>query len=285
MPSLSPLEAAALACAALALVCWIASLVTGDVSQVDRLWSIAPPLYVAWFASRAGFADVRLDVMAALTALWGARLTYNFARKGGYRRGGEDYRWPVMRARLGPVLFQVFNATFVAPYQNLLLLLLALPAWAALGRAGVRFGAIDALATAGFAVFLAGETVADEQQWRFQSDKRARRARGAPVDAEFLTTGLFRWSRHPNFFCEQGMWWMIYLFSVGAGAGWINRTIAGAILLTLLFQGSTSLTEQLSLEKYPTYAQYQRTTSRLVPWAPRAARGSPRSPATLRGRR
>jgi steroid 5-alpha reductase family enzyme len=271
MSELSPLHVAALACAALALLCWVASIVTGNVSQVDRLWSIAPPIYVVWFASRAGFRDARLDVMAVLTALWGARLTYNFARKGGYRRGGEDYRWPVMRARLGPVLFQVFNATFVAPYQNVLLLLLALPAWAALRRAGTPFGVLDAVATAAFVVFLAGETIADEQQWRFQSDKQARRARGETVHADFLTMGLFAWSRHPNFFCEQGMWWTIYLFSVAAGAGWLNPTIAGTVLLTLLFQGSTSLTESLSLEKYPSYADYQRTTSRLVPWPRRGS--------------
>jgi steroid 5-alpha reductase family enzyme len=271
MLSVSPLQTAAIACAALALACWVTSVVTGNVSQVDRLWSIAPPLYVAWFAWQARFLDVRLDAMAALTGLWGARLTYNFARKGGYRAGGEDYRWPVMRARLGPVLFQVFNATFVAPYQNLLLLLLALPAWAALRHAGTPFGALDGVATAAFALFLAGETVADEQQWAFQSDKRARKARGEAVRHEFLTTGLFRWSRHPNFFCEQGMWWATYLFSVAAGEGWLNVTIAGPVLLTLLFLGSTSLTESLSLEKYPAYAQYQRTTSRLLPWPPQAS--------------
>ena len=65
------------------------------------------------------------------------------------------------------------------------------------------------------------------------------------------------------------MWWMVYLFSVAAGAGWLNATIAGTVLLTLLFQGSTAMTEGLSLEKYPSYAKYQRTTSRLVPWPPR----------------
>jgi steroid 5-alpha reductase family enzyme len=207
--------------------------------------------------------------MAVLTALWGARLTYNFARKGGYRPGSEDYRWPVLRERMGPVLFQVFNVTFVASYQNLILLLLALPAWAALERKGASLGPLDGAAAAGFLLFLAGETVADEQQWRFQTDKQARKARGEAPRAEFVTTGLFRWSRHPNFFCEQAMWWAIYLFSVAAGAGWLNPTIAGPVLLTLLFQGSTAFTERLSLAKYPAYAEYQRTTSRLLPMPPR----------------
>src|SRR5277367_4063427 len=104
----SPLHTAVIALSALAALCWLTSIVTGNCSQVDRLWSIAPPLYVAWFAAQAGFRDPRLDGMTVLTALWGARLTYNFARKGGYRPGSEDYRWPVLRKRMGPVLFQVF---------------------------------------------------------------------------------------------------------------------------------------------------------------------------------
>jgi steroid 5-alpha reductase family enzyme len=269
MIALSPLQIAGIACAAFAGLCWLGSVITGNYSQVDRLWSIAPPLYVGWFAAQAGFRDPRLDVMFVLTALWGARLTYNFARKGGYRPGSEDYRWPVLRNRLGPVGFQALNATFIAPYQNLLLLLISLPAWAAFERRGTPFGALDALAMVGFLLFLAGETVADQQQWRFQVSKHEKRARGESVTAEFLTEGLFRCSRHPNFFCEQAMWWMVYLFSVAAGAGWLNITIAGPVLLTLLFQGSTAFTEKLSLEKYPAYAEYQRTTSRLVPRPPR----------------
>jgi steroid 5-alpha reductase family enzyme len=269
MTSLSPLQIAELACAALAGLCWLVSIVTGNCSQVDRLWSLAPPLYVGWFAACAGFRDARLDVMAVLTALWGARLTYNFARKGGYRAGSEDYRWPVLRKRLGPAWFQVFNVVFIASYQNVLLFLIALPAWAAFEGRVTPLGPLDALATVGFVLFLAGETIADEQQWRFQGAKHAKSARGALPAEEFLTKGLFAWSRHPNFFCEQAMWWLIYLFAVAAGAGWLNATIGGAVLLTLLFQGSTTFTERISLEKYPAYRAYQRTTSRLLPLPPR----------------
>ena len=92
MTSMLPptLHAAALACAALAAACWLLSVVTRNYSWVDRLWSIAPPLYVGWFAAQAGFADARLDLMTALSALWGARLTYNFARKGGYSCPGHS---------------------------------------------------------------------------------------------------------------------------------------------------------------------------------------------------
>ncbi len=64
------------------------------------------------------------------------------------------------------------------------------------------------------------------------------------------------------------MWWTYYVFSIAAGAGWLNWTITGAILLTLLFQGSTGITEKLSARQFPADADYQHSTSRLIPWFP-----------------
>jgi steroid 5-alpha reductase family enzyme len=263
--STDPLVFALGVCAVLAVACWLLSVLSGNYSWVDRLWSIAPVLYTCHFAARAGFGDARLNLMAVLVVLWGVRLTYNFARKGGYRWTGEDYRWPELQRILGPVGFQLLNATFGAPYQNLLLLLITLPAYVAWQARGAPLNGIDALAAAMFLVLLAGETVADEQQWRFQCAKQAAKARGDAVHGEFVTTGLFRYSRHPNFFCEQAMWWAIYGFAVAASGKWLNWSIAGTVLLTLLFQGSTRLTESLSVRKYPAYRDYQRTTPMFVP--------------------
>ncbi|TPX69804.1 hypothetical protein SpCBS45565_g02150 [Spizellomyces sp. 'palustris'] len=96
----------------------------------------------------------------------------------------------------------------------------------------------------------------------------------------YLTTGLFKYSRHPNFFCEIMIWWSIYGFSVAAtipkstglkDLTWsniVNWSIIGPIMLTLLFQGSTSFTEGISAKKYPTYQIYQKATSRLIPMWP-----------------
>lgn len=263
---MDPLHAASLACLGAASLCWLLAVATREYSWVDRLWSILPPAYVAWFASQSQGEDCRLTTMTILAALWGARLTYNFARKGGYAPGGEDYRWIELRRRLPPPVFAVFNLVFIAFVQNVLLLLLALPAWVAVSPTAAPWGPLDTLATLVFLMLLAGETIADQQQWRFQC---AKRARGQAYGPKFLTQGLFRYSRHPNFFCEVSMWWTFYLFSVASGAGWFNVAIAGPLLLTALFHGSTTFTEQLTRAKYPTYADYQRTTSRLVPWFPR----------------
>ena len=120
-----------------------------------------------------------------------------------------------------------------------------------------------------FLGLLAGETIADQQQWNFHQWKRAEAAAGRDPRPRFLQTGLFRYSRHPNFFFEQAQWWVLFAFgAVAAGSLW-QPTVLGAVLLTLLFVGSTRFTESISRSRYPEYAQYQETTSAVIPWVPR----------------
>lgn len=259
-------------CAGFIALSWVLSLVTREYSWTDRLWSITPVVYVGYFALQTEPLSPRLLTMAILVALWGGRLTFNFARKGGYAKGGEDYRWAVLRGKMSPFAFQLFNLGFIAGYQHVLLLLISLPAWVAMKHASTPMGTLDHVAAVGFVLLLVGETVADEQQWRFHVAKRERIAKGGPATPRFLTTGLWSLSRHPNFFCEQAQWWMLYLFGVAACGQWINPSLVGPVLLTLLFLGSTSFTESITLAKYPEYALYQHTTSRQWPWFPRSDR-------------
>jgi len=257
--------------------CWIASLITKDTSWVDRIWSIVPVAYVWVFAAWSGF-DARLVLMAALVTLWGIRLTFNYGRKGGYRPGGEDYRWAVLRGRMAPWQYQLFNLFFISIYQNALILLFCLPAFTAYEAAGTPLGVWDVVLAVAFLGFLAGETVADQQQWTFHRWKAAERAAGRTPEPGFLQTGMFRYSRHPNFFFEQAQWWVFYGFAVAATGVWLHWTIAGAVLLTLLFVGSTIFTESITSSKYPAYADYQRRTSMLVPLPRR--RGADKAPKT-----
>ena len=256
---------------AVAAFCWIASLVSHDHSWVDRLWSIVPVVYVWIFAGAAGFADARLDVMAGVVTLWGARLTFNFARKGGYT-GVEDYRWPVLRARMTKPQFAVFNILFICLYQHALLVLITLPAYTAYENRGTPLGILDFLVAFVFLALLAGETIADQQQWDFQRAKQALLAAGKEPGTRYLRTGLWRFSRHPNFFFEQAQWWAFFFFGVIAAGSVLQWTVAGAALLTGLFIGSTIFTESITKSKYPEYADYQATTSMLVPLPPRRAR-------------
>jgi steroid 5-alpha reductase family enzyme len=264
---MNPLQTVILLAALVVLGVWIASLITHDHSWVDRIWSIVPAVYVWVFAGYAGLADPRLNVMAVLVTLWAARLTFNFARKGGYT-GTEDYRWPILRARMNRWQFEVFNFFFISLYQNVILLLIALPAFTAYENRSTPFGPLDVVIAVVFVGLLAGETVADQQQWNFQ---QAKKAGGADFRPRFLQSGLWRFSRHPNFFFEQAQWWALFFFGAVAAGSVLQWTVIGAVLLTTLFIGSTIFTESITKSKYPEYADYQATTSPIVPWPPRPA--------------
>jgi steroid 5-alpha reductase family enzyme len=268
---MSPLVVILFVAAAVSACCWVASLLTKDTSWVDRIWSIVPVVYVWIVAIAAGLTDARLDVMAALVTLWGARLTFNFARKGGYAgigSGAEDYRWAVLRSRMSPAQFQVFNFFFIVLFQNAVLLLIASPALTAFDHRGTPFGVPDVVLALLFLGFLAGETVADQQQWTFQERKRAQLAAGMEPSPRFAQAGLWRLSRHPNFFFENAQWWTIFAFGAVAAGSMLQWTVIGIVLLLAVFIGSTAFTEAISRSKYPEYAEYQSRTSPVIPWIP-----------------
>jgi len=252
-----------------AAFCFVVGELTGNNSQMDKLWSLLPIAYT-WVIAAKGGMNVRLVVMAVLATLWGIRLTFNFARKGAYKlkfwEGVEDYRWAVVRSGApfnnNRWAWTAFDLGFISIYQNALVLMTTFPALVAMSS-DAPFGWIDWLAAALMLGFIIWETVADEQQWAFQTKKWAMINEGkkleelpAPYNKGFNTTGLWSRSRHPNYFAEQGTWVAFYIFSIGAGAGIINWSIIGALLLIVLFQGSSSLAEEISGSKYPEYTEY-----------------------------
>ena len=250
--------------AGISFATWLTSVITKEYSWVDRIWSIIPIAYMWVFASVDGFADTRLVVMAVLVTLWGARLTFNFARKGGYAKGGEDYRWAILREKMNPIVYQIFNIFFIVIFQNVLLFLITLPALQVSGNA-TAFGLLDFGWAAAFLGFLALEFAADQQQWNFHQAKKAGKANG------FLDKGLFSISRHPNFFAEQAQWWVLYFWGATLTGEFFAYPLIGVVLLSALFAGSLRFTEQISLGKYPDYAKYQKRVSALIPWFARKA--------------
>ena len=265
-------------CGCSTLYCFAVGELTRNNSQMDKLWSLLPEAYM-WICAIRGGMSPRLVVMAALATLWGARLTFNFARKGAYSlkfwSGEEDYRWKVLREkkefrpRWKWLLFDLF---FISIYQNLLVLATTLPALISM-RSEKPLGALDWVAAVLTLGFIALETVADEQQWAFQTKKKQLLASGKqlnelplPYMRGFNTTGLWAHSRHPNYFSEQCIWVSMYVFSIAAGSGVFNWSFIGALLLIVLFIGSSSFGEEISSGKYPLYAEYKRKVSRFVPW-------------------
>jgi steroid 5-alpha reductase family enzyme len=247
---------------------WILSLFTHENSWVDRIWSIIPVVYVWVFAAASGLADARLVLVACLVTLWGARLTFNFTRKGGYAPGGEDYRWAVLRSRMTTVQFGLFNLFFIVIFQNAVIFLMTLPTLT-MYRHSTPLGPWDIVAALVFLGLLIGESVADQQQWNFHAWKAAEKSAGREPDPRFLQSGLFGLSRHPNYFFEIAQWWVVFFFGVIAAASVLQWTVVGAVLLTIVFVGSTRFTEQITKSRYPEYERYQAAVSPIIPWFPR----------------
>ena len=113
------------------------------------------------------------------------------------------------------------------------------------------------------------EYVADQQQWEFQTEKYRRITNGEPLgeyEHGFIRTGLWGIVRHPNYAMEQLVWVLFYLFSVVATEQWLNWSIAGCLLLIILFKGSSDFSEDISAQKYPDYKDYQKKVPRFIPF-------------------
>ena len=260
--------------------CFVVGEITNNNSQVDKLWSLIPIAYV-WVVADYGNYAPRLVIMAVLVTIWGARLTYNFSRHGAFTikfwEGKEDYRWEILRIKpeFQPKWkWTLFNLFFICIYQNILILLFTLPILVAFQFNETPLGVLDYIAAGLMLFFVIYETIADNQHWKFQSKKHDMINKGETLTGDykkgFLDKGLWALSRHPNYFAEQSVWVSFYLFSVAASGQWINWSIAGCLLLLVLFQGSSDFSEEISAGKYPNYKDYQKRVSRFIPWKSKA---------------
>ena len=258
-----------------ALYCFVVGELSGNNSQVDKLWSIVPIIYT-WVVADYGDYAPRLVVMATLATVWGIRLTANFAMKGAYTlkfwAGEEDYRWAELRQK--PEFqprwkWTLFNLFFISGYQNVLILLFTLPTIVALQFKDVPLGPLDYTIAGLMFLFIMYEMVADIQHWNFQSKKWELIKAGKELTSDykkgFLDKGLWAHSRHPNYFAEQAIWVCFYFFSITASGQWLNWSVAGCLLLIILFQGSSNFSEEISARKYPDYTDYQKRVPRFIP--------------------
>lgn len=277
----NPYYNVSLLCLFVSLLVFVVSTITKNYSQVDKLWSIIPFVYT-WMA----VVDQRTLLMAIVATIWGVRLTYNFSRRGGYKwpvwTGDEDYRWKyIQEGHYLPLLknqiaWMLFNLGFISIYQNILLLLIVTPslvAWTVATDDGCTSSELNVLDfTAAFLVlfFVVVESIADNQQYKFQTEKYRKINAKEPLTREyadgFCQSGLFSIVRKPNYAAEQSIWVSYYIFSIAASGKVLNWSIIGVILLILLFQGSGRFTEKLTLMKYPEkYALYQKRVPLYVP--------------------
>jgi steroid 5-alpha reductase family enzyme len=243
----------------LAVAGWLASLPLRDVSIVDSLWPLFFLLGVEVYAVSTDMGP-RGILIVALVAAWALRLCAYLT----WRNWGEpeDRRYREIRGRNEPG-FQWKSLYLIFLLQAVLATLITAPLYAALSSTAP----LSLLDYAGIALFLAGfifETVGDYQLARFKADPANHR--------RVLDTGLWRYTRHPNYFGEAVVWWGLYLIAVGAGGWW---TVFGPLLITFLLlkvSGVTLLEKDIG-ERRPDYRDYVARTNAFLPGPPRPRAG------------
>ena len=237
---------------------WAISLRLKNASMIDIAWGLSFVLmiWVAFALTPHGYLP-RKDLVCALVTIWGLRLSLHI----GVRNWGkpEDFRYAAWREEHGAnwwwvSLFQVFIL------QGCLIWILSAPLLAAQTSG---FPAIltplDWLGTWAWAIGFIFEAVSDFQLTIFKANPSNR--------GKLLTTGLWKFTRHPNYFGEAVLWWGYYLMALAAGAGW---TIFAPILMTFLLtkvSGVAMLERTMKLK--PGYQEYMRNTSAFLPWFPK----------------
>jgi steroid 5-alpha reductase family enzyme len=245
---------------------WFASLATRDASIVDRFWGLGFVL-LAWFylvtSPAAEPESARLILPFAVT-LWGVRLSLHIHLRN--RGQGEDYRYAAMRSHHGS-RFPVVSLFTVFLLQGAILWVVAMPLFAA-ARGGSPFagdstGAARAAFAAGLIVWAIGfafEAIGDSQLARHRADPALR--------GSVLDTGLWAYTRHPNYFGDSVVWWGIWIMAASSGGAWTIFSPAVMMMLLVRISG-VALLEKSMKDRKPGYADYIRRTPAFFPRLPR----------------
>lgn len=243
------------ACTALAFATWLVSLRRRDVSIVDSTWPwliLAPAVVTVLLWPEPGPRSI---VALALGGLWALRLSAHITWR--HRGQPEDHRYQAIRRRNQPH-FEWKSLYLVFGLQAVLAWIVALPLMASVTRPAPW----QLLDVAGIALFLFGfafEAIADTQLELFKADPANR--------GKVMDRGLWRYSRHPNYFGEFCLWWGLWLLAAAAGAWW---TVLSPLLISVLLlkvSGVTLLEGDIA-ERRPGYNEYMRRTSAFVPRRP-----------------
>jgi steroid 5-alpha reductase family enzyme len=263
-PLVQPLLLAMAIISTLMVALWLVGIARRDVSIVDPFWG-AGFVIVAWLACALHWPpSLRSVLLAGLTTVWGLRLALHLV----WRNWGsdEDRRYAAMRARHGQRFWCVSLIT-VFLLQAVILWFVAIPIQVAVAaKTATPLGWLDVAGTALWAVGLLFEAGGDWQLARFKVD---------PANAgRVLDRGLWRFTRHPNYFGDFCVWWGLYLIAAAGGAGW---TVASPLLMTflLLKVSGVTLLESTIADRRPDYSAYVARTNAFFPGPTKASPNTP----------
>lgn len=235
---------------------WVVSVFKRDVSIVDSIWSLVLLGLCATYFLLHEYSTARGTIVLSLTALWAVRLSAYITWRN--RGEPEDARYQAIRRKYSPN-FAIKSLGIVFLLQGFLAWIISLPLLAAV-TASKPLSLLDAAAVTIVLFGFLFESIADAQLAAFRAGNDSRR--------QVLDTGLWRYTRHPNYFGECCIWWGFYLFALAAGGWW---SIVSPLLMTflLLRVSGVALLEKDIRERRPDYADYIKRTNAFVPGFPR----------------
>ena len=243
---------------ALMIVTWLLSLAWHDASIVDPVWPLGF-VVVAWVSRVIGDGnDTRQWLLVAMVSLWGVRLSCYLAWR---KRGApEDFRYQAMRRHYG-ARFGLVSLFTVFALQGVLMWIVSLPAQLGQVRTQPGLGAVAFLGIALWLVGFAFESIGDAQLARFKAD---------PTSAgQVMDRGLWRYTRHPNYFGDACVWWGIALVAAETGIGAVGLIGAAVMSVLLVRVSGVPMLEKSMAKRRPGYPDYVARTSAFIPRPPR----------------
>ena len=238
---------------------WIWSVFIKNVSIVDIFWGLGFVVVNTFYVFMSGELNARKIVILTLVCIWGFRLAIYLAIRNIGK--GEDFRYQEFRQNYGPKRYWWFSYFQTFLLQGILIMIISLP------LLGINYnnsnGNLQILDYLGIIIWIIGftfETVGDFQLSNFKRDPKNK--------GKILHTGLWKYTRHPNYFGDSAVWWAYGIFSIAAGSYW---QAIGAVIMTLLILkiSGVSLLEKTLKETKPQYKEYIQKTSSFIPWFPK----------------
>jgi steroid 5-alpha reductase family enzyme len=245
--------------AAMMLVVWVVHLVIRNAAIADAGWAFGLVLLAWWYASAAGGYHARRWVVSVMVGFWGLRLAIYllFARVLGRPEEGRYVQLRREWRNKVPLRF-----LFFFEFQALVDVFLSLPFLLACMDPHAPLRGSEKLAAGLWLLAISGEALADRQLNGFKKNPENK--------GKTFRSGLWRYSRHPNYFFEWLIWLAYALFAIASPWGWLGLIAPTMILYFFLGASGIPVTERQALEsRGDAYREYQRTTSAFVPWFPR----------------
>jgi len=244
---------------ALMTLLWCISVAKKDAGIADIFWGAGFVILAGYYLIMTSPLEVRSLMVFCLAFVWGIRLSVHIFLRN--RGKGEDYRYKQFRERYGKDSYWWISYFQVFMLQGLLMWLVSAPLLGAMANSrNSSLNLLDLAALLTWAIGFAFEAGGDYQLARFKSDPSNQ--------GKLLTTGFWKYTRHPNYFGDAAAWWGFGLFAVASGS---YGTPLGSVLMTLLLikVSGVAMLERSLRDTKPGYGEYVRKTNAFIPWFPR----------------